>query len=136
MKFTSLWGISSVFPKMLSHFIQAWHEVSLIKNVNSIWHTILFAVLWTTWLNHNEMVFDNGFLDAHQTFFLAKTRLALWFKEKHQSVGVSIEEVVANPPIADRLFFKLRTLSKLSWKALPRWFLKLNIDGTMVENVL
>ncbi|KAK8562284.1 hypothetical protein V6N12_010368 [Hibiscus sabdariffa] len=52
-------------------------------------------------LSWNDIIFGNHCLDVSQLFFLAKTRLANWYKAKFLKSALRIEELIADPSIDD-----------------------------------
>ncbi|XP_038993238.1 uncharacterized protein LOC120116926 [Hibiscus syriacus] len=113
-------------------FLQAWHELHFISSSNSIWHIIPFSVLWTVWLRRNEVVFGNKVVDVIQIFFLARTRLACWFKEVYPASDISREELIANPYLAEKLkLFRNYSKAKTAWEPSPVGYLKLNVDSSI-----
>ncbi|KAL4320117.1 hypothetical protein GQ457_18G008920 [Hibiscus cannabinus] len=129
------WGLSLAFPGDPGAFLLAWHGICPSEALDSIWHFLPFAILWTIWLFRNDMVFNNCQLDVVQLFFLVKTRAASWFKACAPDSICSLDDLILDPSIADRSGrFPRRPRIDLSWKAPPLGFLKMNIDGAMLSN--
>ncbi|KAL4377532.1 hypothetical protein GQ457_02G020180 [Hibiscus cannabinus] len=76
---------------------QYWNKLFGIGTCFSVRIRIAFRT------GRNDMIFGKGRLDVQRLFFLARTRLALWFKAKHQNVFLSIESLMSDPSITDNL---------------------------------
>ncbi|KAK9038964.1 hypothetical protein V6N11_023805 [Hibiscus sabdariffa] len=86
-------------------------------------------------LCRNDMIFGKGRLNFQHLFFLARTRLALWFKAKHQNFLLSVESLMSDPSIADNLsLIGYAASCVFSLESSPSGFLKLNVDGAMLRN--
>ncbi|KAK9018322.1 hypothetical protein V6N11_001298 [Hibiscus sabdariffa] len=132
MRLASLWRMQLVFPCNLSSFITLLHDSCPVRLKESIWYIIPFAILWSIWILRNEIVFKNGKVDEIQLSFLAKFRLASWFKAKFPKASVSLDNLLLDPSISG--IPKLKNYSRqpvLFWHPPPADFLKLNIDGVV-----
>ncbi|KAK9041427.1 hypothetical protein V6N11_016529 [Hibiscus sabdariffa] len=134
-EFAAFWGIHTVFLGNPGSFLEAWFEECLIKSLNSTWQFIPFVVFWTIWLYRNDVVFNKNIPDSSQIFSLAKIRLAKWFKAKFPLMAVSVDDLVANPSIADFLDKnRVTPVVIVAWEAPPLGYLKLNVDGAMLRD--
>ncbi|XP_039015581.1 uncharacterized protein LOC120145963 [Hibiscus syriacus] len=131
MKFVSFWNLSLVLHDNPTAVIIAWHEVSFSFPVNSIWHLIPAAILWSIWLYRNELVFQNKRMDLPQLFFVARFHLASWFKAKNQEIAISLEDIVLSPPVVDKYSNNKLRSPLVVWKAPPVGYIKINVDGAM-----
>ncbi|KAE8707487.1 hypothetical protein F3Y22_tig00110383pilonHSYRG00030 [Hibiscus syriacus] len=79
----------------------------------------------------NEMAFQKSRLDINQLWFLAKYRLASWFKVKNPNVKISMEDIVADPSLVDQATRITKPVVNAVWKPPPVGAVKLNVDGAM-----
>ncbi|KAK8559122.1 hypothetical protein V6N12_042405 [Hibiscus sabdariffa] len=132
-RFVAFGGIHNVFLGNPGSFLQVWLEESLIRSANSTWQLIPFVVLCSIWLYRNDVVFNKGIRDSSQVFFLAKIRLAKWFKAKFPLVAVLVDDLIANPSIVDNMNVnRVTPVVVVGWETPHLGFLTLNMDGVML----
>ncbi|KAK8579696.1 hypothetical protein V6N12_070007 [Hibiscus sabdariffa] len=84
-----------------------WRESSdgvfSIKSLKSLLGTNL-SVIWTVWLFRNEVVFNNKEIDLLQILYLVKYRLAIWIKAKFLGGCISLDNLIAEPTLAIKIY--------------------------------
>ncbi|KAL4312348.1 hypothetical protein GQ457_01G050470 [Hibiscus cannabinus] len=135
MRCAAYWGLSLVFPNDPKAFLLAWHGFGVSKSIDSIWHLIPFAVLWTIWLFRNDIIFSKSRLDCTQIFFLVRKRVTSWFKANWPESDCSAEAIMSDPSITNNCSLLRSETSVLHvWEAPPFGFVKINVDGAMVTD--
>ncbi|KAK8474679.1 hypothetical protein V6N11_013257 [Hibiscus sabdariffa] len=83
----------------------------------------------------NEIVFEQEKVDVSQILFVAKSRLAFWFKAKHFDSVLSREDIFADPVLGNKTKNLGKSCSGLvSWSPPPSGTLQLNVDGAIMRN--
>ncbi|KAK9030580.1 hypothetical protein V6N11_032002 [Hibiscus sabdariffa] len=87
---------------------------------------------WMKAITQNEIVFKDKEVDLLQILYLVKYRLAVWFKAKLLIDCISLDNLIAEPPLEIKMC-KKALYSKIipSWLPPPLGFLKLNVDGVV-----
>ncbi|KAL4339210.1 hypothetical protein GQ457_08G037290 [Hibiscus cannabinus] len=87
-----------------------------------------------------EIVFSlprepNTCLDDVHMLFLVGFRVASWFKAKIHYFECLVNSLISDLSLVDKLHMcKLKPPKIILWEPPPLWFLKLNVDGAMVND--
>ncbi|GMI73525.1 hypothetical protein HRI_001021800 [Hibiscus trionum] len=128
--FAAMWKINLVMPDNVVSIIMLLDGFFQSKHRGSIGTIVLAAILWTIWLQRNDLVFREGSLDFMKLCFVAKFRLVSWFKAANEDCVVPFDAIMADPTIGENGGCSKKTIPKCSgWLPPPQGFVTINTDG-------
>lgn len=87
------WEMSWVCPPTLYELI-CWWFCNNFKNVEKgCWEICFYAILWSTWLERNHIIFKQKTVDLDKIVEEIKTKVAIWTKAKFDLKNYSVEDI-------------------------------------------
>ncbi|KAK9037405.1 hypothetical protein V6N11_022316 [Hibiscus sabdariffa] len=126
----SCWGVSLVLHRNPLKLLIDWPYLCSKFSRDIMWLLIPFAVVWSIWLQMNEIIFHGKPRDLVQLVFNTKMRAAWWWKAIKTDLHIHLDSIISDPSLASS-FGVASSLSpaKCVWIPLRLGFLKFNVDG-------
>ncbi|GMJ11562.1 hypothetical protein HRI_004825400 [Hibiscus trionum] len=128
-KLASIWDMNIVLPSSIMALLYLWAEFNPCRFATSIWNSIPLAAMWTIWLMRNDVIFNNAKPDHILAYFLARFRIACWFKAYNRSCSIPTSILAGDLSLADSSVQVNKSLSlQVSWSPPHLGFAKINVD--------
>ncbi|EOY21911.1 Uncharacterized protein TCM_014089, partial [Theobroma cacao] len=99
-------------PGNMRDFLISWNTFFSECEHNPVWRMAFMAILWTTWIHRNNLVFNGKIWDSNLFFYVVKLRVGWWAKANWPLSNSSILEMVK-----DLIFIKAFPSNKKTKKS-------------------
>lgn len=93
----NIWHVAWVTPSSIKDLLSSWSPPCSKPFFKKVWWAILYIIIWSTWKERNERVFNNTQSSINQICDLILTRLGWWIKGWGDPFPHSISEIISNP---------------------------------------
>ncbi|KAK8993498.1 hypothetical protein V6N11_033593 [Hibiscus sabdariffa] len=123
-------GVSLVLHQNPLKFLIDWPYLCSKFSRDIMWLLIPFAIVWSIWLQMNEIIFHGKPRDSVQLVFNTKLRATWWWKALKTDLNIHLDSIIFDPSLASS-FGVASPLSPAKWVWIPPplGFLKFNVDG-------